>query len=98
MGSIISSKVKEDGKIIFEVIVDSEEALQLRGNMNNVHVFSDDVIDVITNVAERGKNESTKYFLVPKQARKNFKLSGSVRCQKFDAKNKTFFIYVVDKY
>ena len=56
MGSIISSRLKEDGKVIFEVLIDADEALQLRGNMSNVHIFSDAVIDIEANLAQRGKN------------------------------------------
>lgn len=98
MGSIISSRVKDDGKVVFEVVIDSDEALQLKGNLNNIHIFSDDVIDIESNLAQRGKNEATKYFLVPKQVRKDLKISGAVRCQKFETKNKSIFIYVVDHY
>ncbi len=98
MGSIVSSRVKDDGKIVFEVIIDPEEALQLRGNLDDVHLFSDRVIDIAANLAQRGKNEATQYFLVPKQVRKDLKITGKVRCQKFDANNKTIFIYVVDHY
>ncbi|HLD97268.1 MAG TPA: hypothetical protein VI934_02905 [Candidatus Nanoarchaeia archaeon] len=98
MGSIISSRLKEDGKVIFEVLIDADEALQLRGNMSNVHIFSDAVIDIEANLAQRGKNEATKYFLVPKQVRRDMKISGKVRCQKFEARGKTFFIYVIEQY
>ena len=31
MGSIVSSKIRNDGKVVFEVVVDYDEALQLQG-------------------------------------------------------------------
>ena len=50
MGTILSSRTKEDGKVVFEVLVDYEEALQLKGNLNNVHLFSEDVAEVETTI------------------------------------------------
>ncbi len=97
MGAIISSRVKDDGKVIFEVSLDYEEATQLKGYMNNIHLFSENVADIKTNISQRGKNEATKYFLIPKELRKNLKFSAKTTCQKIEAKTKTIFIYVVDK-
>ena len=41
MGSILSSRVKDDGKIVFEVCIDQEEALQLKGHLESIHLFSE---------------------------------------------------------
>jgi hypothetical protein len=57
MGCIISSKVKDDGKIVFEVCVDQEEALQLRGHLENIHVFSEKTAESKTNMVQRGKSD-----------------------------------------
>jgi hypothetical protein len=97
MGTILNSKTTNDGKIIFEVLVDYEEALQLRGHINNIHMFSEDIVDVNSNISLRGKNEATKYFLIPRELRKDLKFNTKVRCQKLEAPTKTIFIYVVDK-
>ena len=35
--------MKDDGKIVFEVSLDYEEATQLKGYMDNVHIFSENV-------------------------------------------------------
>ncbi|HME87238.1 MAG TPA: hypothetical protein VKE88_02400 [Candidatus Nanoarchaeia archaeon] len=99
MGEIISSKVREDGKIIFEVSVGYEEAKQLKGNLNRIHIFSEDVADVQSNIAQRGKNDATKYFLIPKELRKNMKITNiPVGCQLIETNSKIMFIYVVDKF
>ena len=82
MGTILTSKIKEDNKIVFEIMVDYDEALQLKGNINNVHLFSEDVPSTETRLAQRGKNEATYYFLVPKELRKDIEMKGKVRCQK----------------
>ena len=97
MGSIISSKTTKDGSIIYEVVMDYEEALQLKGHIKNIHIFSEDVIDIKTNLSSRGKNEATKYFLIPRELRKNVKFTDKVKCQKLETNSKTIFVYVVDK-
>jgi hypothetical protein len=98
MGEIISSRVKEDGKVVFEVAVGYEEARQLKGHLNKVHIFSEDVADVQSNIAQRGKNEATKYFLIPKELRKNMKIGNMpVGCQVIETNSKCIFIYVIDK-
>ena len=97
MGAILSSRMKDDGKVIFEVAVDYNESVQLKGYMDNVHVFSENVADIETNISQRGKNEATKYFLIPKELRKGLKFTAKTTCQKIETKTKTIFIYVVDK-
>jgi hypothetical protein len=98
MGEIISSKVREDGKVVFEVAVGYEEAKQLKGHLNKIHIFSEDVADIESNIAQRGKNDATKYFLIPKELRKNLKISNMpVGCQKIETNSKCIFIYVIDR-
>lgn len=97
MGTILSSRVKDDGKVVFEVSLDYDESVQLRGYMDNVHLFSEHVVDIKTNISQRGKNEATKYFLIPKELRKNIKYSSKTRCQKIDTKTKSIFVFIVDR-
>lgn len=97
MGEIIGSKVGKGGKIVYEVVVDYDEALQLKGHMKNIHVFSEDVSLISSNLSVRGKNDATKYFLVPKELRGGLRLSGSVKCAKIDLPSKTVFTFIVDK-
>ncbi|MBS3100692.1 hypothetical protein A2641_01005 [Candidatus Nomurabacteria bacterium RIFCSPHIGHO2_01_FULL_37_25] len=97
MGAILSSRIKDDGKVVFEVSLDYEEATQLKGFMNNIHIFSENVADIKANISQRGKNEATKYFLIPKELRKNMKFNAKTTCQKIETKTKTIFIYVIDK-
>jgi hypothetical protein len=97
MGAILSSKVKEDGKVILEVCVDYDEALQLKGHMDQVHIFSEKIADIKTNMVQRGKNESTRYFLIPRHMRSNLGYKGLSKCQRIDTKSKIIFIYMIDK-
>lgn len=97
MGSILSSKTTKDGRIVYEVLVDYEESLQLKGCIKNIYLFSEDVADIKTNLSSRGPNEATKYFLIPRELRHNIKFTDKVKCQKLESKSKIIFIYVVDK-
>ncbi len=97
MGTIISSKMQSNGKVIFEVSLDYDEAIQLQGRMDNVHIFSDSAPFVTANISQRGRNESTKYFLIPRQLRNNLRLDGDIKCQKIETKTKVIFIYSYDR-
>jgi len=97
MGAILSSRIKDDGKVIFEIAVDYEESMQLKGNMQNVHIFSESAGSIESKISQRGKREATKYFLIPKELRESLNLSAKTSCQRLDTKTKAVFIYVVDK-
>lgn len=97
MGAIVSSKAKEEGKSLVEVSVNNGEALQLKGHVDNIHLFSLDGAVFKTKIASRGKNDATKYFLIPKELRKELDVKDKVVCQKMDIDNKTVFIYSLEK-
>jgi len=96
MGKIISSRKQRD-KVISEIMFDYEEHLQLKGHLDDVHLFTEHVAEVQTNISQRGKNAATKYFLIPRQFRQGFKFNNTTSCQRFELKNKVVFIYVVNK-
>jgi len=92
----MSSK-KDGNKVRVEVLSDYEEFLQLKGHLNDVYLFTDNTANIQTNISQRGKNEATKYFLIPRQFRRGFRFDNTTSCQRFDVKNKVIFMYVVDK-
>ena len=98
MGTIISSNLVKD-KIVFSVCIEQEEALQLRGHVKDIHIFSEQTVDIKTNLSSRGKDCATKYFLIPKELRKDIKFSKTkqVLCQRIDTKKHTVFVYLVNK-
>lgn len=96
MGKIISSR-KKGNQVVAEVLADYEEFLQLKGHLNDIYLFTEHVAEIKTNISQRGKNEATKYFLIPKQFRKGFRFDNSISCQRMDLKDKVVFIYSVDK-
>ena len=80
-----------------EVLAEYDEFLQLKGHLNDIRLITENVAEVQTNISQRGKNEATKYFLIPRQFRKGFKFNNTTSCQKLDFKDKVIFIYVVNK-
>lgn len=96
MGSIISSR-REANKVVVEASLDHEELVQLKGEIDNVHLFSEKIADLQTNISQRGKNEATKYFLIPRNLRKDLNISEPVSCQRINTPDKAIFVYVVNK-
>ena len=97
MGVILSTKTTKDNKVVFEVELDYEESLELKGHIKNVHVFSEDAAELSTNISQRGTNEATKYFLIPKELRKGLLFKEKVKCQKIETGSRNIFIFVVEK-
>ena len=96
MGAILSSHRHEHGKVIVEVLLDQAEYRQLAGEIDNVYLFSEQTARTPSKVNMRGRNEATKYFLIPRQLRKKLAIYGGVSCQRFDFDGRSIFIYVVD--
>tara|TARA_Y100000310_G_scaffold78020_1_gene74618 strand:- start:23823 stop:24134 length:312 start_codon:yes stop_codon:yes gene_type:complete len=97
MGMIVSSKIKSENNIVLELLLDYQEALQLQGQIDNVHIFSDNITHNQTFVSTRGKKGTTKYFLIPKQLRHGVDFEQKINCQKIDLPEKIIFIYSVCK-
>ena len=97
MGTILGTKITKDNKIVFEVKMNYEESLKLKGHIKNVHIFSEDAAEIKTNLSQRGTNEATKYFLIPRELRGNLKFNEEVKCQKIDTDSRTIFVFVVNK-
>ncbi|HLC84022.1 MAG TPA: hypothetical protein VJI69_09330 [Bacteroidia bacterium] len=96
MASIINS-VRTSGKMFVSLQLSNDEALKLNGYMDSIYLISDSNASVPSRISMRGKNEATKYFLIPKMLRKDLTYDGKVTCQKIENKDKILFVYVVDK-
>jgi len=83
--------------MVFEVLMDYKEALGLQGHTKNIHMFSEHVSMLPSEVSLRGKQEATRYFLIPKELRKNLDFNSRVSCQKIETKTKIIFIYMADR-
>ncbi|MBN2881041.1 hypothetical protein JXM83_03220 [Candidatus Woesearchaeota archaeon] len=97
MAKILSLQTKED-KYVYEIEMSDDEARQVKTTINDLVVFSENDFSAKTEICKRGKEGRTKYFLIPKNLRKRIKLQDKkIICQRLDVRNKTFFIYAVDK-
>lgn len=96
MGEILASRQHEREKIIVELLVDKDEYRQLRGEVDNVYLFSDRVANVPSRVSLRGRNEATKYFLIPRRLRNRLAVRGLCTCQRIEHDGKSIFVYVLD--
>jgi len=96
MGMILSSRREED-KVVVEAALNYEELVQLKGEIDEIHLFSENVADLQTNISSRGKNEATKYFLIPRHLRKDLNIREPVSCQRINTSDKAIFVYVVNK-
>lgn len=74
-----------------------EEFLWLKGNLNQLHLFSEDNLTQQTRLIKRGKMESTNYFLLPKELRDGVQASKEVKCSKIETKDKNIIIFCVPK-
>lgn len=97
MGTILSTRMTKDDKVVFEVEMDYEDSLKLRGHIKNIHIFSEDAADIKTNLAQRGANDTTKYFLIPRELREDLNFSKEIKCQKIETDSRKIFIFMMDK-
>ena len=94
MARILRQTVQEEG-ILAEIFLTKEETRELGGEMDNITLFTEEKARLPARISLRGKNEATKYFLIPKQLRRTLNLRGSVCCQRIRKDNKDIFVYVV---
>jgi hypothetical protein len=97
MGTILSTKAKGEGKVIVEVLLEYDEALQLKGNMNNIRLFSEDSMNKECEVAVRGRFSSTLYFLIPREMRKDLDFRKKALCHRVDTGNGGLLVFRIDK-
>lgn len=98
MGKVTSIKSLNDDRVELKVEITQKEILFLKGNLEKMHIFSEGNLDIETRLVQRGKRESTKYFLMPKEFRKKVTPSNSVKCTQIESKSKQIFIFAVNKY
>ncbi|MBW2975431.1 hypothetical protein KY366_06950 [Candidatus Woesearchaeota archaeon] len=95
MASVIQTKVNKDHAVL-SLKLGLEEAAQLKGKMDNIHLIAEENADTKASVYERGKKGCTKYFLIPRLLRKGVRIGKEARCLRFDSKDKMVFVYFVE--
>lgn len=98
MGKISSLKAISDQKVQVTLELTQNEVLWLKGNLEQMHLFSEKNLEWDSKLIQRGKRESTKYFLLPRELRKNVTVSSNIKCARIDSKTKNIFIFSVPKY
>lgn len=98
MGKILNLKTQSNEKINITLELNPQEVLWLKGNLDKMHLFSENNLEEISRLVQRGKRESTKYFLLPKEYRKGVNPSNIVPCTKINTKTAHLFIFAVNKY
>ena len=98
MSKILSVKTAPNQKAILTIEVSEKELLWLKGNIEKIHIFSENNLENIARLVQRGKREATKYFLLPREFRNGILTSNSIRCTQIEKNNKCFFIFEVKKF
>jgi len=97
MGEIITSKVFGD-KVIYNIVLNEEESLSLKGGIKNIHMFSLEQCDSDSKIMARGKDKSAKYFLIPiKYKLKSRKKLRIISIQVIETETKAIYIYICEK-
>ena len=94
---IINSMRRNGDKFDVELSLGASEIKHLAGKMDAIHLFCEHAAECRTTISQRGRNEATKYFLIPRELRKNLKFNWNVSCQRINTPEKVIFVYVVDK-
>lgn len=97
MGEIIHSKIVSDGKIVYKILLEAEEAQKLKGHLRNIHLFTANLCKEKTQINTRGNNGVTKYFKIPLGIRSRKKYHGTLVYQKLDTYKNVFYIYTIHK-
>ena len=73
----------------------SKEALWLKGNLDKMPIFSENNLEYETRLIKRGKRESSKYFLLPKELRENLFPFNNVLCNNIKTKTRNLIIFSI---
>jgi hypothetical protein len=98
MGKILKIHNKMNDKVEITLEMNRNEVKWLNGSMDNISVFSEDNLTESTRLVQRGRKESTKYFLMPKNFKTGILLSNTIPCTRIEKKTKYIYLFMVNKY
>ncbi len=98
MGKVLSIKSINEEKVNLTLELSQKEYNWLKGSLEKTHIFSENNLEFETRVVQRGKRESTKYILMPKEFRKKIIPTSLVKCNMIETKTKNILIFSVNKY
>jgi hypothetical protein len=98
MGEIIDSRRLSNNNIVYRILLEEYEVIELRNALRNVNIFSANLFNKEVEIMKRGKSGVTKYFEVPLDLRfrkkKNYE---KIFYQKIETPTKVFYIYTIPK-
>jgi len=83
-------------KVIYNILVNEQESISLKGRVKNIHIFSLEQCDADSKIMARGKGKSAKYFLIPIKLKSKKRLK-IISTQIVETETKAIFIYVCEK-
>lgn len=98
MGKILQLKNKSNDKVEVTLELTQAEIERLKGNLDKMHLFSENILENNTRLVQRGKRDSTKYFLLPKDFKSGIMISDNVPCTRIETKSKYLYVFSVKKY
>lgn len=102
MGKIVGVKSLVNQKMKYNILLNMEETLRLKGRLRDVHFFSTDSATVKSGLMETGMSNATKYFTIPEEfifrkSKKKIKQEPLTSCLKMETQGEVFFIYIMQK-
>ncbi len=98
MGKLSSVRSINETKVAVSLEISPRELSWLKGNVENLHLFSESNLQYDSRVVQRGKKDSSKYFLMPKELRKELIVNGPIKCNRIETPSKDIYIFALDKY
>ena len=98
MGDILNILNKSDDKVEVTLTIDREYLKNLKGNLDKLHLFSENVLEYDSKLVSRGKDESTKYLLIPKEINYDVFARDDVNYGVIEKEDKYLFIFSVNKF
>lgn len=93
MGNIVSSRQLTNKKVIIKFLTESQDFKNIKGNMKNIHFFSENKCTKEACLKERGNNKTTKYVEIPLTLRPRKKNYQKLSYQRIESPKDTYYIY-----
>jgi hypothetical protein len=98
MGKILNILNKSDDRVEVTLEFDLKYFKKLKGNLDKIYLFSEDVLDFNSKLVSRGKDDSTKYLLIPKEINTEVFAREDINYSVIEDPDKFLFIFGVNKF
>jgi len=97
MGRILEIKNIKGGKVVANIELTQDEYKHLKGSIDDLIVFAGENLSEDSRLVQRGRKESTKYFLLPRKLRDGIDTCNDVKCDRIENGSKSVFIFEMNK-